>query len=129
MGAGPPGVGSGFNVFPVYKLALVPGLGFTAWALPTEEKASTSTRPTIDRKSGRSILASHLKVGPVCEVNAHLECQYFLLQPPRPTASVVRTTPGLRPNVQRYPLTACRRQAPRERYGRRGCLFWLDVCK
>src|SRR5437660_4473858 len=61
-GAGPPGVGSGFNLFPLYKLSFDPGLG--AWASATAEKASTATNPIIDRTSHFRIpiLASRLEV-------------------------------------------------------------------
>src|SRR5665213_3599599 len=47
-GAGPPGVGYGFNLFPLYRLSFDPGAG--AWAIAKNERASTATRP-IDRTS------------------------------------------------------------------------------
>jgi hypothetical protein len=47
MGAGPPGVGSGLNLFPLHKLSFVPAA--LAWAIAEDEKASTATRPTAIR--------------------------------------------------------------------------------
>jgi hypothetical protein len=44
-GAGPPGAGSVFNVFPLYKLCFDPGF---ACAIAMDEKANTAARLVID---------------------------------------------------------------------------------
>jgi hypothetical protein len=43
MGACRPGVASGLDLFPLYKLSFVPAA--PAWAIAKDEKASTATRP------------------------------------------------------------------------------------
>ena len=80
-GAGPPGVGSVFNLFPLYRLPLEPGLDGSC-AMANDEKANTAARAMTDRAtadrvmSSRSGRASALRIS---LVPRHLSVLLFVL--------------------------------------------------